>query len=254
MDGMTAFCESTYLLARFCPPVLNGWLRGQRWQRWVTRTARVPGAHVVQGPGSLTLFGLPAASGLAHELDTVGAYPGWSVMTEAKAYERHGPTKNDVCIFDRKTFDFYITLRRRSVAGPHWRVIASASPMDDRVRRYCYLYGIIAVDSLLVPLPVLLSVAAKPEADQWLPEVLLTEAVRLGELAAGPLESRYMPDGPDHLRFNATALNERDLDDLLWVQKTLSDELLDLVDRERPWYYERRAEALLGRLGIAIAA
>src|SRR5258708_510194 len=111
MHLLANFCEAVYLLARFRSPELEAWARGRLWER---RAAAALGLHTwsLQGPGSLRLFGCTSASGFRHELDCAGHCNGRTVICEAKAYAVAGPTKNDVCLFDRKTFDLYVARRR----------------------------------------------------------------------------------------------------------------------------------------------
>jgi len=208
------------------------------------------GAWARQGPGSLTLFGIRSASGLAHELDSAGARNGSTLICEAKAYDGYGPSKMDLFYFDRKTFDLYVARRRAGEMGQHWRVLISTGPIDDGLRRYCYLYGIIAIDCELIPLPMLLRMASRQSADHFFQDTILSELVRLGETACGPLESRFVPDGADHLRFNMRVLNKTDLDDLLWIQKTVTEDLLELFDQEKPGYFEDRTIEIIAKLGL----
>jgi hypothetical protein len=126
----------------------------------------------------------------------------------------------------------------------------SASPISDDIRKYCYLYGVVAVEPARLPLPLLLRIASKPLADEFYSETQLSELVRLGEQAVGPLERRYRPDG-HYLRFDLDLLKPQALDDLLWLQGTLTAETLEHLDKLRPEFYENRAEELLDRLGIA---
>jgi hypothetical protein len=112
-------CEALYLLARFYPPALSNCLRGRIWERWAARTLSAAGTWIRQAPGSLTLFGSKSASGLRHELDGGGACHSWTTVLEAKAYSDRGPSKVDVCLFDRKTFDLYVARRRNGEQGPH---------------------------------------------------------------------------------------------------------------------------------------
>lgn len=250
LEWLAKFSEAMYLLARFNPPSMKGWLRGRIWERWMSSTLTPTGAWAIQGPGSLTLFGSGSASGLAHELDGAGARNSATLICEAKSYDGCGPSKMDLFYFDRKTFDLYVARHRAGETGPHWRVLVSTGPLDDALRRYCFLYGIIAIDCELIPLPMLLRMASRQSADQFFPDTILSELVRLSEVACGPLESRFVPDGPDHLRFNTRVLNQADLDDLLWIQKTVTEDLLELLDQEKPGYFEDRAENLVARLGL----
>jgi hypothetical protein len=198
----------------------------------------------------LTLFGTRSASGLGHELDGCGARGSSTLILEAKAYGGHGPSKEDLMFFDRKTFDLYVARRRAGEEGPHYRVLASTLGMERSVRKYCYLYGIIAVEPDLLPLPVLLQIAGRSAARRFFQGGLLSDFLRLGTAACGPLESRFVPEGRNHLRFDISLLPEQDLEDLLWLQQELSADVLELVDQERPGHFEGRADQLIHTLGI----
>jgi hypothetical protein len=249
-ETLPKVCEALYLLSRFHPPALASCLRGRTWERWAARSLSTAGVWIRQGPGSLTLFGSKSASGLRHEIDGSGALHSWTVVLEAKAYSDRGPSKIDISFFDRKTFDLYVARRRAGEQGPHYRIMASTQAFDPAMLKYCYLYGIVAVDPNLIPLPVLLRMASRPMAGSYFQDGMLAELVRLAEPACGPLERRYAPDGPHHLRFDVRLFPERDLSDLLWVHQTVTSDLLEIVDAEAPGYYEQRAEELVEVLGI----
>jgi len=249
-ETLARICESLYLLGRFYPPTLTSSLRGRTWEQWAARSLSTAGAWIRQAAGSLTLFGTRSASGLRHEFDASGARHSWTVVVEAKSYGEWGPSKTDLCVFDRKTFDLYIARRRVDEPGPHYRVMASTHSFEPAMLKYCYLYGIIAVDPSIIPLPVLLRMASRPVAGCYFQDGILAELVRLGEPACGPLERRYVPDGPNHLRLDVRLFPERDLSDLLWLHQSVSADLLDLIDTEAPGYYEDRAEVLADSLGI----
>lgn len=250
IEWLAEFCEAMYVLARFYPPRPEGWLGGRLWERWTSKVLRPTGAWISQGSGSLTLFGGGSASGLAHEIDSAGARNDWTMICEAKAYKKFSPSKMDVFYFDRKTFDLYVARRLSGQVGSHWRVLVSASPIKDALRRYCFLYGIITVEPDVIPLPMLLRMAGRPTADMFFQDTILAELVRLGELACGPMESLYIPDGSQHLRFDMARLNRRDLADLLWLQKTVTEEFLDLVDQRAPSHFENRADQIITQLGL----
>jgi hypothetical protein len=128
--------------------------------------------------------------------------------------------------------------------------MASTQPFDPGLLKYCYLYGIVAVDPGLIPLPMLLRMASRPMAGSYFQDGILSELVRLAEPACGPLEKRYVPDGPHYLRFDVRLFAERELADLLWIHQTVTSDLLEIVDAEAPGYYERRADAIIDALGI----
>jgi hypothetical protein len=250
MDWLCRFTEATYLLGRFQASHLGPWLRGRRWERWAAQ-ALGQRAWIQQAAGQLRLFGRGSASGFRHELDGAGYRAGSTIIIEAKGYERSGPTKADILVFDRKTFDLFVGRCRRNESGSHWRVLASATSLDDCSRRYCFLYGIVAVEPARLPLPLLLKMASRPSADEFFSHLMLGELVRLGEIAVAPMEKRYVWNSHDELRFDLRALNDTSLDDLLWLQDSMTQDLLDLLDRERPGYFEERAERLTDELGIA---
>lgn len=250
-EALPKICEALYLLARFYPPAMSSCSRGRLWERWVARTLSAAGAWIRQAPGCLTLFGSRSASGLRHELDGGGACNSWTAVLEAKAYGDRGPSKMDLCFFDRKTFDLYVARRRAGEQGPHYRIMASTQPFDAALLKYCYLYGIVAVDPGLIPLPVLLRMASRPMAGSYFSDGVLAELVRLGEPACGAIEQRFVPDGPNHLTFDLRILQESDLADLLWLHQTVSSDLLEIVDVEAPGYYEQRAEELAESLGLS---
>jgi hypothetical protein len=171
-------------------------------------------------------------------------------MAEAKAHA--APiSKTALCCFDRKTFDFYVARRRAEHSGPHYRVFVSTEKCSALLCQYGFLYGIVVIDPTRIPLPLLIRMAGRPSADAVFSDVVLSELVRLGEPACASLEGRYVPDGPRHLRFDLRSLDGRQLEDLLWLQESVTSDLLELVDAEAPGYFEREAEALFDRIGLS---
>jgi hypothetical protein len=229
--------------------MLLGQIGGRRWEQSLARAFAHAGGWCHQGPGHLHLFGDRSASQLRHELDGAGARGDSVVMTEAKAHA--APlSKFDLCCFDRKTFDFYVGRRRGGHTGSHHRVFVSSQRCPEALCKYAFLYGIVTVDPTRLPLPLLLRMAGRPAADSFFSDIVLSELVRLGEPACAPLERRYAPDGPHHIRFDIRTLQGRDLDDLLWLQDTVTADLLELVDADAPDYFEREAQHLFERIGI----
>lgn len=238
------FCEAAYLLARFAT-----WASGGRaWELAIQRVLHDHAATATQGPYNLHLFGMRSASGASHELDGAAGALATTILTESKDL-RNGISKDDLCIFDRKTFDYYVNLVRRNLRGFHYRVLASATAIDVSLRRYGFLYGIILVEPSVCPLPLLLAVAEKPESDALFPEGLIGDFLDLTEQACSAMEGRFVPDGR-YLRFDTKMLPESQLDDLIYLQEEFSELWLDFLDHNRPNYYELRAEAILERVGI----
>ncbi|MBM4432562.1 MAG: hypothetical protein FJ025_00995 [Chloroflexi bacterium] len=205
-------------------------------------------AMALQGPYNLQLFGMASASGARHELDGAAGALHTTILTEAKHLQQ-GITKDDICVFDRKTFDYYIALVRRHVAGVHYRVLSSATPVDALLRKYAFLFGITLVEPSICPLPILLSVTEKADCDEVFPEGLIGQFLGLASHASAALEQRYVQEGR-YLRFDTRVMGEDELDDLEFLHKEFSECWLDFIDRNRPNYYEQKAEELFTRIGI----
>jgi hypothetical protein len=209
-----------------------------------------PGMTRRQGPGGTTMLGMASASGCGHELD--GVADGWpgTLITECKA-RSHGIAKSDVATFEAKTFDFYTGNLSCAAADRWWRILVSATPLPECIRRMCFCGGTILVDPSMLPVPVLTWTAASCNADDHLPEVLLAEIIRLGERAQMPMQQRWVPDDAGGVRYDTKLWTPDDLDDLIYVQAELSGAVLDLYDREGGYRLERRAARLRDRLRLS---
>ncbi len=219
----------------------NGIPEGRSWERAVLDQLSVPGLGERQQPGLTTLFGSGSYSGCGHELDASAR--GWAgrIVTECKAVAA-GVSKNDVAIFDVKTFDHYAA-EAPQVTGEHWwRLMVSASAVGEGVRRLCAAKSIIVVEPGRVPWPVLCWLAGRPSADAHLAEPLLREALRLGSRACASMQARWAYDGTGGLRYDLTWWRPDDLDDLDYVQDELGHDWLDLLDIEVPGWLESKAE------------
>ncbi len=228
----------------------DGLPEGRAWERAVLAQLVRPGLSEYQHAGFTTLFGAPSASGCRHELDA--AARGWAgqVITECKALGA-GVTKSDVAIFDTKTFDHYAAEMPNAADQAWWRLMVSASPVADGVRRLCVMKGIIVIEPGRVPWPVLRWLASRPSADTRLAEPLLREALRLGPRACATMQQRWVYDGCGGLRWDLTWWTPTDLDDLTYVQEELGYDWLDLLDQNAPGWLEARAEPLVRRLRVA---
>jgi hypothetical protein len=196
------------------------------------------------------MLGMRAASGCRHELD--GVADGWSggtVIAECKAHI-DSLAKADIATFEAKTFDFYIGNLDRAAHDRWWRILVSAAPVAEGLRRMCFQGGTILVDPQMLPLPMLLWTAGRCNADVHLPESMLAEVVRLGERAQVSMQERWVPDGLGGIRYDTTWWNRDDLDDLVYIQAELSGALLDLYDRHGGFRLERRAAAIRERLRL----
>lgn len=245
-DPLTALCFDAWLLASH-GTAGEGIPEGRVWERAVGELLVQPGMTRRQGPGGVMMFGMAAASGCNHELD--GVADGWAgtFITECKA-RSHGISKADVVTFEAKTFDFYAGNLERAAKDRWWRILVSATSVPVALRRLCYCGGTVLVDPKVLPLPVLTWTAKRCNADIRLPEALLAEMLRLGEVAHRPMQQRWLPEGHGGLRYDTRAWTQDDLDDLVYVQAELSGALLDLYDREGQHRLEHRAVRLRERL------
>jgi hypothetical protein len=223
---------------------------GRAWERAVLAQLVRPGLSEYQTAGLTTLFGGRSASGCRHELDAAARGRAGLVIAECKA-QGTGITKNDVAVFDVKTFDHYAAEMPQAADQAWWRLMVSASPVSDGVRRLCAMKGIIVIEPGRVPWPVLCWLASRPSADTRLAEPLLREALRLGPKACLTMQQRWKHDGTGGLRWDLTWWTPTDLDDLTYVQQELGNDWLDLLDHHAPGWLEARAEPLIGRLRAA---
>jgi hypothetical protein len=236
-----------YLLARHQGP--EGCIpNGRVWERAVNDLLRMPEFHRRQYAGKTALFDRLSLSGLRHELD--GCASGWQgcLIVESKA-KRGGVEKADVSVFHTKTFDYYLGNIAEASSEKWWRILVSAEGVSVNIRRLCFQTGILLCDPTYVPLPVLLRAATRPGAAEHLPAVKLSELLRLGRIRCLPLQEQWHLEATGELRYQMPARG--DLDDLLWLQEELSEDLLDLYDRYKPGALERRSAYLATLLRAA---
>ena len=118
------------------------------------------------------------------------------------------------------------------------------------MRRVCCDLGIVLCDPQRLPLPALLHAAAKPNADDYLPEAALGELVSLAEPLCQPMQHHWLV--PDVNRRTLTVdldyVSSASIGDTLYLQDELTDDLLDAIDLHAPGHLERRAGVVADRL------
>jgi hypothetical protein len=240
-DLLAEISLDAFLVGRYCVGG-PGLPEGRAWERAVATLLHRPGLSRHQQAGLTTLFGTRSLSGCRHELDA--AAHGWRgcYLIECKA-QGGGVDKSEVATFDLKTFDYYAAQLGSAVNDRWWRILVSAAPVSDSIRALCFRIGIILCDPGRFPLPVLLRAAGQPAADEVLPAVKLRELVRLGETTCEPLQQRWRIVG-DEIHFRPRHWNRQDVQDLLWLQDELSDDLFDVYDTWAPGRIERRVAIL----------
>lgn len=245
---LARFCRDCYLLARAGLPGAGEQPPGRAWEREVSSLLCQPGLPRRQHAGGLGLFGNGAASGASHEFDGAGHGPGCGIWIEAKAGAEI--SKQDVAVFRLKCDDLFLdSVRfdpRGTAAGRWWPVLASSTPAPELVRRLCLAHGIVLCDPGSLPLPTVLRLAAKPEADLHLSETLLGEAVRLFEPACTSMQERWRlnPTGTSLERAIATLPSPKTIGETMFIQDELSRDILEYMEREHPGALHRRGQAL----------
>jgi len=243
-----------WLVARYAPQAGIDLLTGRNWERTVYGLLYRPGFTRRQGPGCVTLFGSPSASGVNHEID--GAADGWrgSVIVECKAVA-DGIAKGDVTLFHFKVMDFYQKQILKASQEKWWPLICSATPTPMPARATALSMGMLLCDPARLPLPALVRAASRPAADLHLPEPLLQEIVRLGKRALLPLQERwqYCP-ATGQISFSPRHWTSAYITDILWLEDELSGCLLDLYASHRSGIFEERATDLIWRARKAVAA
>lgn len=249
LELVAEFSLDSWLLARSTDDTCMSPVDGRAWEQAIgDLLRRAPSLTNRQRAGLTTLFGVKAASGVAHELDACAAGGGTLMVVECKS-QTSGVTKAEAALFHEKTLDFFCAKPGRFRNERWWRFVASSTPVSDSVRAFCVNLGLVLTEPNHLPLPVVLRVASRPGADMHLREALLQDAVRLAERALVPLQDKWRYDAhAAEIRFRPTILSSNEIHDLLWLQEELGSDILDLYDLHRPGTLEHRAENLLRML------
>lgn len=248
LDLLAEFTFDCWLLARATNGSCLSPVDGRVWERAIGDLLRRPHFPNRQRAGLTTLFGVRAASGVAHEIDACAAGGGTMIVVECKS-QMSGATKADVALFHEKILDFFCAKPQRFSGERWWRILASSTPVSDSVRAFCVSLGLVLTEPMHLPLPVVLRAASRPGADMHLREALLQDAIRLGERAQVSLQERWAYDAQaEEIRFKPTTVFPNEIRDLLWLQEELGSDILDLYDLHRPGALERRSEQLLHTL------
>ena len=251
--AIASLTVDAFLLARYCKPehTQEG---GRAWERTVSQLLWRSVFTRRQHAGALGLFGQGSQSGAHHEIDGVGQGPEIAAWIESKARTRLN--KSDVAVFHLKCFDLY---RKAASEYPEqtakarwWPLLVSSEPTGETVRRICCDLGVVVCDPRRLPLPALLFAASRPNADDYLSEVLLGELVRLAEAVCEPMQQRWRLD------MDARAVNLRldnidstKITDLLFLQDELTEDFLDAYEVHAPGVLDQRASALVERFEAA---
>lgn len=253
VDPLTQLCFDAWLLASYALPGVDGLPGGRCWEQSVAAVLVTTGFDRRQGPGTTTLLEAISASGVAHELDGVGRAlgvegTGWNetVILESKAVT--SLNKTEVTSFWAKVFDFYIEGVPAAGTASWHPVLVSAGAVSTALRKLCAQRAVVLVDPERVPLPVLLWMAGRPNADDRLPGPLLAECLRLGTPAMASMQQRWPVVDDGRIAFDPRWWNASSLTDLCFIHDELSGAVLDLYDRDMPGALELRSGALVAKL------
>ena len=248
LEVLASISLDFWLLARAAHNSRTVPVEGRAWELAIGDLLRHPTLPNHQRGGLTRLFGVEAASGVAHELDACAAGAGTLLVVECKS-QTSGVTKADASLFHAKTLDFFCAQPTRFRSERWWRIIASSAPVSDSVRAFCVSLGLVLTEPNYLPLPLVFRIASRPAADMHLREPLLQDTVRLAERVVAPLQDRWRYDTEtNEIRFPPAALSTSDIQDLLWLQKELGSDILDLYELHRPSVLDQRAEKLLRSL------
>ena len=235
--------EAGFTLASFTTPNPGGYV----WQDWAYQSLIAFGARATQGPGTLALFGYPSASGIRHEIDAAGIGD-LAVVLEAKD-QKQSISKEQVDSFHGRTLDYFEGGIQRGFSSDLYRMIWSTGDIDIGIRRYAARLGIILVGSDKAPLPVLLAAAEEWDAIEWMSNQYLGDLVLLGERACRPLHAETQGQSLVY-PYQLNLWNDRDLDDLDYLQDLASAQWLDWIDNRHPLHLERIAANHLSHVSI----
>lgn len=250
VDPLTRLCFDAWLLASHSSPDAEGMPDGRRWEKSVAAVLMTAGFALRQGPGTTTLLEVASASGVAHELDGAGqvlfAGREETVILESKAVT--SLSKAEVTNFAAKVFDFYAAAVPTVRTSAWHQVLVSAAPVSMQLRKLCAQRAVILVDPQRIPLPVLLWMVGRPNADDRLPAPLLAECLRLGTPAVASMQERWPLLDDGRIAFDPRWCDANNLTDLCFIHDELSGAVLDLYDRDLPGALERRAGALVNEM------
>ena len=251
--AIASLTVDTFLLARYCKPehTQEG---GRAWERTVSQLLWRSAFTRRQHAGALGLFGQGSQSGAHHEIDGIGQGPGITALIESKA--RSQLNKSDVAVFHLKCFDLY---RKAASEYPEqtaearwWPLLVSSEPTGETVRRICCDLGVVVCDPRLLPLPALLFAASRPNADDYLPEVQLSELVRLAESVCVPMQQRWRLDiDARAVNLHLDDMDSVDITDLLFLQEELTEDFLEAYEVHAPGVLDQRASPLVERFEAA---
>jgi hypothetical protein len=235
-------CRDLFLLANTrlgensVPP------RGFRWEQRIAEYLGRAGTWAEALPGGYSVLGHISMSGLAHQVDAVLECPDAFVIGEWKA-NAGVMAKNEMVRFKAVTDDYFMSLGHAGRKRPIMRVYCGTGTASDSLRAYAALHGIVLIEPLRWPAPVL----AADSSMIWRNDSLLGPSTndqrRLAWLSRS-LQSTLVPQpGGGFLvppPLSASAINA-----VLRLQDYWSDRLWEAVELWPGWH--GLLESVMGR-------
>jgi hypothetical protein len=107
-------------------------------------------------PGGYSLLGFGSASGLWHQVDAEAHFVDAILVLELKAYTG-ALGKNELLRFVAATDDLWAGQPIRRSHPPVYRGVAGTFHVPERLRVYAALHGVVLIDPMTVPVPLLAS-------------------------------------------------------------------------------------------------
>jgi len=174
-----------FSIVQYWEPNASGAKRGRLFEGLLCRLSRKIKLPMTEQPGSRTIRGVRAASGIMHENDAILAFPEFTVQFELK-HLTGAVSKNDLLIFNQKSIDFLMAEDRRIRRLPLFRIFLSGGLLSAGARRFATHWGICVIEPDRLPLLLLhylsgraidslryVSLAEQDEAWQEIPRFLL---------------------------------------------------------------------------------
>lgn len=221
-DLLCRFALDAHILAKYGEPP-----DGRVFESALVEIAHLIGVRTIQGPGNLSLFGMPSVSKSRHEIDLAMIAPGMLGIAEAKD-RKNGVGKNDVMVFLQKSFDYYLSRISEGRHGPTWRFLVSATPVGHDLCVYCIRQGVVVIDPTFIPIPSLLRFIGQPEAEVVFDDTELAEAARLFEPACLPLEQVFSARD-NRLHIDLERFFGREAGDAQWLAERMTIDILDEI-------------------------
>lgn len=165
-ENMLDLVARTYSLVEVGGLKGRGAERGRNFEQVFYALCDQRAIHLSERAGSRTVARGQSASRLPHEVDGATRSAEFITHWELKHLTSAVP-KNELLIFNGKGLDFLQGGRRTAASTPMLRFLLSGSEVRDECRYFAILWGIMIVEPMRLPLPLLYEAVARGAA-AWL--------------------------------------------------------------------------------------